>query len=519
LRQNGLPFKGRPERLKNPFMLKKIPFHVLFVALYPMLAIAERNVNDITFSYSYLLWLFVYAIVAGIVYGIAFITFRDRHRAGFAALTIVIVLFFYGDFYAGLKSFGGWWLVAGRHRFLVPGMLLLIGVAVRSLVLIKESRGDITLILNITSIVLLALPVSGLSLKSMTGIIQPESGALCCLDSTNLTVTNGLKPDVYYIILDRYPSNVTLRKIFSFDNSDFTDQLSARGFIVADNRYSNYARTQPSLASSLSMDYLQKVCPSFANNEYGRASRCVNELIRHNHVARLLKTMGYRYVHIGSWIGVTEKDPDADVNFQGGYFDEFAGRLINASILRAMDNGVQAEDMRRRLRRTMSYLQSLPGQKGPKFVFAHIICPHSPFVVDKDGNSRPVIYGSTARGPFVEQVQYVNKSMLRFIDRALDNGARPVIILQGDHGILNARELGVDSSDCPRANFGILNALYLPGEGKTKWPEIRTPVNTFRVLFTNYFGADLPCLPERCFMEKSDDEPFHFIEVTAKVLK
>ena len=48
-----------------------------------------------------------------------------------------------------------------------------------------------------------------------------------------------------------------------------------------------------------------------------------------------------------------------------------------------------------------------------------------------------------------------------------------------------------------RERHAILNAYYLPGDGSKKlYPSI-SPVNTFRVVFSHYFGADLDLLPDR----------------------
>jgi hypothetical protein len=64
----------------------------------------------------------------------------------------------------------------------------------------------------------------------------------------------------------------------------------------------------------------------------------------------------------------------------------------------------------------------------------------------------------------------------------------PIIILQGDHG------MSVDTRD------KILNAIYMPDGGmENLYPSI-SPVNTFRVIFNNYFGTDLPLLEDKTYI-------------------
>ena len=66
--------------------------------------------------------------------------------------------------------------------------------------------------------------------------------------------------------------------------------------------------------------------------------------------------------------------------------------------------------------------------------------------------------------------------------------------------------------------MSILNAYYFSDQKYDKlYPEI-TPVNTFRVIFDQYFGADLPLLEDKNYFSLWNT-PYEFIEVTDKVNK
>jgi hypothetical protein len=59
--------------------------------------------------------------------------------------------------------------------------------------------------------------------------------------------------------------------------------------------------------------------------------------------------------------------------------------------------------------------------------------------------------------------------------------------------------------------LGILNAYLLPGiDPALIYPTI-TPVNSFRLVVNQYFGADLPLLPDRSFYS-TWDQPYRFTE-------
>jgi hypothetical protein len=55
------------------------------------------------------------------------------------------------------------------------------------------------------------------------------------------------------------------------------------------------------------------------------------------------------------------------------------------------------------------------------------------------------------------------------------------------------------ANSCLWERTSILNAYYLPGDGKNKlYPSI-SPVNSFRIVLNTYFGAELPLLPDRTY--------------------
>ena len=74
--------------------------------------------------------------------------------------------------------------------------------------------------------------------------------------------------------------------------------------------------------------------------------------------------------------------------------------------------------------------------------------------------------------------------------------------------------------DCPRSTadyfrirLGNLVAMYLPGVD-VDVSDTFTSVNTFRLVFREYFGADLELLPDRSFTWPDNDHIYDFRDVT-----
>jgi hypothetical protein len=151
-------------------------------------------------------------------------------------------------------------------------------------------------------------------------------------------------------------------------------------------------------------------------------------------------------------------------------------------------------------------LEKLPGEDGPKFVFAHLVIPHHPFVFNSDGTYRrdpslsPAFENYTDEeyyNGYRQQVMFINDRILRIVDGILSNSEQPpIIIIQGDHGPSHADR---------EARMSILNAYYLPDGPVDQLDAGITPVNTFRVILTAYFGQNLPMLPNISYLSKTAD--------------
>lgn len=357
-----------------------------------------------------------------------------------------------------------------------------------------------------------------------------ESIEITASDSASLT-----KPDIYYIVLDAYGGSEMLSKLHGFDNSEFISALEERGFVVPRASRSNYTRTIHSVGSSLNMQYLDGVEQVMHDSILWWP---IEGTFWHNETRRFLESQGYQTVVVASgWSFTTIKDADV---YRQPYpiflneFEEFFFQNTNLSLFGfAQDFGVSipSYDTHRRI---VSYgfeqLKEIPQLDSPKITLVHIVSPHPPFVYDAEGNPINPDYPFTIadnrylitppskyQQGYLDQLTYVNGQVIQAVDAILKNSSTPpIIILQGDHGPGIFLDAQTATPPCFYERYTILNAYHLPGVDPASIPQDATPVNTFRIIFNNYFSAELELLPDRQYF--SLPETVHqFVDVTDRI--
>lgn len=344
------------------------------------------------------------------------------------------------------------------------------------------------------------------------------------------------KPDIYYIILDGYGSEEMLDAIHGYDNSKFVGELETRGFSIADNSRSNYIRTILSLGSSLNMQYLDTISEEMGDSYLWWP---LMGTISQNQVRQFLGAQGYLSVSIANGWDFTSLEV-ADVlvkpypiflnKFEELYFQ--STNLSTLSFLNKLGVSIPAYDTHRRtvLFEFEKISDISEDVSSPKFVFVHIISPHAPFIFDKDGSSLTPSYPFTFaddryflsppskyRSGYLAQLEYINQKTLEAIDAILENSKEPpIIVLQGDHGSGVYMDYHSADNSCLYERFSILNAYYLPGMPLQSFPSDISPVNTFRMIFNEYFHAELPYLPNKQYFSSSSTL-YQFEDVSMRV--
>jgi len=331
---------------------------------------------------------------------------------------------------------------------------------------------------------------------------------------TEAPENQGMRPDIYYIILDGYGRDDVLRDMYFLDNGIFLRFLERKGFFVAGDSCANYNQTLFSLASSLNMRYVHPLAKVLGADSMNR--RPLMRMIRESDLACTLKSKGYvitSFTSLYSSVSVKNTDPDRKSH---PMLTDFEITLMNQTLLRLHFHASGYKAHIRQVLSTLDELGKRPVADAPKFVFAHILCPHPPFVFSRGDESRipgmPFAFNDgnhyvhslaslvSYLNGYREQVLFINRKVSALIEAILKNSrTAPVIVLQGDHG--PGSRLSHD--DMQRSNLrerlAILNAIHLPAAGYPEFYGRISPVNTFRLVLNACFKARLPLLNDQAY--------------------
>jgi hypothetical protein len=191
-----------------------------------------------------------------------------------------------------------------------------------------------------------------------------------------------------------------------------------------------------------------------------------------------------------------------DIHFLLFYVDPLGVRLLGPA--------QQSAPLDRRVKAALS--PGIAGQlKPPFFLYSHVLSPHPPFSIDRDGNPTGDRYfsriedgdeatrGSGAlvdryRAGYVEKLRFTNEAILAQVTRMIGDIDGPlVIVIHGDHGGGSRLAQEDAGATCLRERMQTTVAIY------TNVPEIREAyrstglgniVNIYPILFAALAGTE-----------------------------
>ncbi len=497
---------------------------VILIAISPVLFLYTNNSQEIRIE-EIIRPLIICILFSGVIFTISFFAFKSLEKAFFSTSTIQIIFFFYGHLYDFLRKTPIFKLNLGRHSILSISVLIIFGLFVFLFPRIQKKHYptictfvcvsfSIFLIVTVGKFIFFELRPTNVLINTKyvdTKLIQWQSETIqgSAVNESDVTPEH---PDIYLIILDMYGRQDALLDDINFDNSDFFESLRDLGFYIGDCSRSNYAQTRISISSLLNLNYIPDISVKDGIDDV------LEEGINHSLVRKQLAQIGYQQVAFKTGFGQSEID-DAEYYFappDPSIFESkiqpFEVMLIRTTLLRLIidirpkgfdrfisDLTFPYSEHVRDVQNILDELRKVPEISGQKFVYAHILVPHPPYIFNEDGSIRidDRYYREAMNQPISEEffkegyknnVLFINRQILSVIKSIISQSSiKPIIILQADHGIRFENRME------------ILNSYYFPDQDyATLYPTI-SPVNTFRVIFNQYFGTTLPLLENLSF--------------------
>ena len=530
--------------------ISEIIFYPFLFALYPVTSLLANNIQEIVPSQSYRSFLMI-LLVTVLMLPLLRLIFNDWHRAAFLYAIIILFFFSYGHLYSVLKTLNLGSVVIGRHRYLIPIFTAVLLLAIFLLIWKKPRLERFSGIANLIALGLLLIPITGILIyvfRSRTGRDDFNASPTRIMQSMTVPPEDEL-PDIYYVILDGYARQDVMLEVFDYDNSEFLESLTSRGFYIADESNTNHNYTALSLASSLNMEYAHNLGLHLVQGNYPEP---FVKPIRNSLVAQILKELGYQTIGFKSgylpteWIDAdfffTPIEEDLKVLRDRFTLNAFEAMLLNSTAVRILFDLVnpgfwdwiqfnpefQYDVMRNVVLFSFDNAAKIPEISAPTFTFLHVIIPHPPYMFGPNGEfineDRPytlkyspdLSYDQKSKLLYRDQAIFATKEVEELVDRILaTSSTEPIIILQADHG--PSPSWGEESiSHLQRT--AILNAYHLPDAcDRFLYPSV-TPVNTFRIIFNCVFSGEFPLLEDRIYFSKFPSEhPYSFTDITDEV--
>ncbi|MHC4712727.1 MAG: hypothetical protein ACYTAN_05560, partial [Planctomycetota bacterium] len=505
--------------------------HPILFAAFPVLFIFSRNVAG--FPVRDMVRPLAIAVgVAAAAWAILSVLLRNARKAALIVSLAAVLFSSFGHLRSQLEflKFAFGFNYAAETLLIVP-VALIFAVGAYFAVRTKSGLVNLTRILNASSaflVVFCTVQISGYLYRSRHARRFKTRHAPVAVTRVSPEERARL-PNIFYIILDGYGRSDNLLELFGHDNTPFIEGLKSRGFYVASGARANYSHTSLSLSSSLNMEYLDALVEWVGPLETSQEP--LRESIAHSRARRFLADRGYSFLCFASGYFATEIKA-AELYLAPDSLGEFERGLLATTAV-ATPRRQRAKDQAR-IRFMLERLPETADSEVAFFVLAHIVAPHPPFVFNRDGGdtgderyfflssaNHLIREGKLTRSQYieryVEQTVFIENAITRCIDEIVESArVPPIIVVQGDHG--SGAFLHHDSLERTylRDRMCILNAYYLPGGAAADLYDSITPVNTFRVIFNRYFGAELPLLEDRSFYATAG-QPYDFTEVTDRI--
>jgi len=530
-------------KLFDKLWLIKKNIHFFILPLTPAIFIYINNSGEILAADAIKVFCELLAVLGILFIIISYIPARLSNSIYSFISTIIILLLSFGFFKIRFFDFiesGEYLSAAGVELLykLFPEIWVL-GSLLISILVIKVDKLKIRSFLNAVSVAIIILFSYNLAINRISVNVNlpdnknapaPNLNAFIyetkAADNKNHKISRSTYPDIYLIVLDAYARNDMLERVFGYSNRAFSEILKAEGFQIASKSRSNYNCTTLSIYSLFMMGYNENWPASYLLNAGG--CEHIGEKISNSFAISFLKERGYKFIAFSPYLISAKEFYGADIIFDAGIelqMNQFELAIYTTSIFGDLFSltGIYRKQYKKIINQ-LNTLENLHPQKitnSPFILYAHIDCPHPPFVVNKNGeyndfSGHTMLDGDLIINKTITQAEYIKmySNAVEFLNgriisivkniklRSAVCGRKAVILIMGDHGSRGAMQyIGNTRQENP-LYMAEKFAPFIAGYGDNLFADARavksfetiSHINIFRFVFNSIFNVNYPML-------------------------
>jgi hypothetical protein len=337
-------------------------------------------------------------------------------------------------------------------------------------------------------------------------------------------------PSVAHIGLDAYGGQAALKKLFGYDNTPFSNALRGLGFVVLEDVPVPFNQTLLSMSAVMNADFPPLDQPPLSGMTDDNLRAMLARTIVESSAIRAFRSQGHEIVftvtgydafHYPKYARLISEPAAAfelslfEVYFLLFHLDRWGVNLFEPA--------TRAAPLDRMVRDAFS-ADVVAKLEPPFFLYSHVLAPHPPFTMDREGNATSR-WGFSLLGDgdhslrndesliapyregYIEKLRYANGAVLAQVERMIDRIEGPlIIVIHGDHG--SGSRLIQDSAEktCLMERMRTTVAIY------SNVPKIRAAiavggidntVNIYRVIFATLLGREFSPAEGQYFAEWS----------------
>jgi hypothetical protein len=368
------------------------------------------------------------------------------------------------------------------------------------------------------------------SLFEVSTILKKEFNSeesISLIKSTNLDTKNhnteaaiANRPNIFYIVPDRYSGINQLQKYYNFDNSYFYNSLRSRGFKIYNNSRSNYPFSYASLASTLNSSYL---------NNINLDKKASHSYIKNSFAFKNIKNFGYEFQNYDNWWSGSQNIQIADFNYYRN--DKFLSKtsydflFFNTPIIHILSEISSSVNSYSDCYGVIDKFDSLQKasiqQDNGLFIFAHFNVPHPPYLLNANGECSDAHYEEDklfeeSKSAYIGYLKYANQRLLKIFDYINTHNDNFIFIIQSDEGsypdcfYMGHESCSLDDWDLKTGN---INAFFYSKDHALLDQHFKTPINNFRIIFEILENNNVEKQPHKIFIPSNEQNSFDFEEI------